>query len=115
MIDAGSYRCLPVVKTAAAVFAGVALAASGAAREATPALPLAEPGAVLAALQAAFSARDADAYLRLWRLPDARAEEAERAFLLESWRGDEAVLTVEAPLAAAGTPGRLTAWRLTYK
>ena len=109
MIDAGSYRRRPVVKTAAAVFAGVALAASGAAREATPAPPVAEPAAVLAALQAAFRARDADAYLRLWRLADAPAEDAERSFLLESWRGDEAVLTIEAPLAAAGTPGRLTA------
>ena len=95
--------------SAAAVLAGLALASSGSARDAEPDRTGSEPGPALAALEAAWSARDAEAYLRLWRFGDDDARGQERAFLAESWSGEEAVLAVEAPLAAAGAPGRATA------
>ncbi len=68
-----------------------------------------EPGQILAALQAAWRARDAQAYLRLWRFGDEDARRQERAFLVERWSAEEALLAVESPLAAAGTPRRVTA------
>ena len=98
------------LKTAApAVLACVALASSGPAQQAAPGAPATEPRQTLDALQAAWRARDADAYLRLWRFGDEEARRQERAFLAERWSGEEAVLAVEAPLAAAGIPRRVTA------
>ena len=94
--------------TAAALLACLALMAADA-RAAAPGPPPADPGALLGALQAAWRAHDGDGYLRLWRLPDAATEDAERSFLIDAWRGEEAGLTVEAPLAAPGQAGRVTA------
>ena len=94
---------------AAAVLACLALASSVHARDVEPDGPRGEPGPILTALQAAWAARDAEAYLRLWHFEDEDARRQERAFLVGSWSGDEAVLAVEAPLAAAGQPRRVTA------
>jgi len=94
---------------AAAVLAGLALASSGPAQDAAPGGPATDPGRILAALQAAWQARDPEAYLRLWRFGDEDARRQERAFLVEHWSGEEAVLAVESPLAAAATPRRVTA------
>ena len=69
----------------------------------------AEPAAALAALQQAWVARDAEAYLRLWSFDSADARAQEQGFLDERWNGEEAVLTVEAPLVSPGSPRRATA------
>ena len=71
--------------------------------------PVSTPGAVLTGLHAAWRNRDAEAYLRLWRFPDEPARASEQRFLADRWRGEEAVLSIEAPIAAVGTPSRMTA------
>src|SRR6187401_1608088 len=64
---------------AAAAVALLAAVVSGESAEPAPSDPRADPARVLAALDAAWRARDADAYLRLWRLPTAAAEDIERS------------------------------------
>ena len=86
---------------AAAVLAWLALASTGVARHAEPDVPPGDPGPLLAALQAAWRARDAEAYLASGASATRRRGGEERTFLFQRWSGNEAVLTVETPLAAA--------------
>ena len=94
---------------AAAILLLVALGASLSAgpRQAEP--PVTDPASALRSMQAAWRARDAEGYLRHWRFPDDEARQRERAFLADRWRGEEALLSIEAPLAAAGAASRVTA------
>ena len=68
------------------------------------------PGRALHALEAAWQARDADAYLALWRFADDAARDAERNFLAAQWSGDEALLDAAAPLPDARRSDRMTAY-----
>lgn len=95
-------------RAAVVLLAGLALAPSSFA-QGVQTDPSALPGSVVAALEAAWAARDAEAYLRLWRFADEATRAQEHAFLVDSWRGEEAVLVVAAPLVAPGTPRRATA------
>src|SRR5688500_11267369 len=94
---------------AAAILLSIALGAPLSARPPQSDPPLADPAAVLRAMQAAWRARDAEGYLRHWRFPDDEARQREAAFLADRWRGEEALLSIETPLASPGAPGRVTA------
>lgn len=92
----------------AAAACGAALLALAPRSAGAQALPRTEVE-VLSGLRDSWRARDAEAYLRLWRFADDAAREAERHFLEARFAGDESLLDVASPLAQAGRPGRLTA------
>ena len=67
------------------------------------------PGAVLAGLESAWRARDAEAYLARWRFDAPDRRDAERRFLAGRWSADEALLELQPPVPDPRRSGRATA------
>jgi hypothetical protein len=88
-------RPLPRVRSAApvAMLIWAALAAASPVRGAER-----TPVAVLERLEAAWKARDVEAYLGLWRWRDDGQAAHERDYATSSWYGDESRLDIERPL-----------------
>jgi hypothetical protein len=94
----------------AAALAG-ALAAPSASAETAPRPSAA---AVVQGLREAWNARDEAAYLALFRLDTEGEEAREREFVASRWRGEEALLEIQAPYPDPRRAGRASAYAQVF-